>query len=280
MSERQHEPGMLPHRYWVVQGDHAALEDGGVIEEALVSIYVNGQQLVTVMCSPLDQEALALGFLRNEGVITSLAEVGAVRANVAGTLVDVVLHRDDFTPPRHVILTAGCGVGVTLRQLTSEYPALDSELSTTPATIIARMRDLQGEARLYHAVRGVHTAVLADEQSVLIGAEDVGRHNTIDKIAGKALLAGIETRDRLLLTSGRISSEMLTKARRLEIPIVASRTAPTSTAVQLAEAWGICVVGYVRQGGMRVYTHSARLGLPPLTEDARQPVYARAGLDL
>ena len=276
----QFEPGMIPHRYWVVEGGRAEIEDGGVIEEALVSIYVNGQQLVTVMCSPLDQEALALGFLLNEGVITSLDDVGAVRANVARSVVDVLLHRGDFTPPRHVVITAGCGMGVTLQQLTTEYPPLESTLRIAPQIIIARMRDLQGEAHLYHAVRGVHTAILADARGVLASAEDVGRHNTIDKIAGKALQAGIDTRDRLVLTSGRISSEMLTKARRMGVPIVASRTAPTSTAVQLAEAWGICVVGYVRQGGMRVYTHPERLGLAAIPPQALQPLYVRAEPDL
>lgn len=275
-----HQPGMIPHRYWVVQGEQVQPEDGGVIEEGLVSIYVNGQQLVTVMCSPLDQEALALGFLRNEGIITSLEDVGALKANVARTVVDVLLHRGDFTPPRHVVLTAGCGMGVTLRQLTGEYPALESSLHTTPDVILARMRDLQGAARLYHQVRGVHTAVLADTERVLVSAEDVGRHNAIDKIAGKALLAGIDTRDRLVLTTGRISSEMLTKARRMEVPIVASRTAPTSTAVALAEAWSICVIGYVRQGGLRVYTHPERLGLPALPPGMPQAVPVRAEADL
>jgi FdhD protein len=99
---------------------------------------------------------------------------------------------------------------------------------------------------------------------MLVSAEDVGRHNAVDKIAGKALSAGIETRDRIMLTSGRVSSEMLSKARRMEIPVVASRTAPTSIAVQLAQTWNICVVGYVRRGSLRVYTHPQRLGLREL----------------
>ena len=110
-------------------------------------------------------------------------------------------------------------------------------------------------------MRGVHTAVLGDESGLLASAEDVGRHNAVDKVAGQALLDGIDTADKLLLTSGRISSEMLGKARRMGIPLVASRTAPTSVTVELGQAWGICVVGYVRQGGMRLYTNGWRLGL-------------------
>ncbi len=123
------------------------------------------------------------------------------------------------------------------------------------------MKDLHGAARLYNQVRGVHASILADTERLLISAEDVGRHNTIDKLAGHALMAGLDTRNHILLTSGRISSEMLGKARRMGVPLVVSRTAPTSIALRLAKAWNICVVGYVRQNRMQVYTHPQRLGL-------------------
>ena len=259
----QSEPGALPYQYWVVENDQVEQVDGGVIEETLVDIYVNGQELATVMCSPIDQEALAVGFLYTEGVIETMAEIGVVQANLPRTVVDVLLTRAEFDPPRRMVLTSGCGGGITLQYLTESSPPLVSEFCTTSDVILARMRDLQGAARLYNLVRGVHTAVLCDVDELLVSAEDVGRHNAVDKIAGKALLAGIDTRDCLLMTSGRISSEMLSKARRMNIPVVVSRTAPTSTAVRLAEAWNICIVGYVRRGGMRVYTHAHRLNLTP-----------------
>lgn len=257
----KHEPGAIPYRYWTVSDHHVEMTEGGVIEESLVTIYVNGQELATVMCSPLEQEALALGFLYNEGVIQSIDEVALVRANLARTVVDVFLNRSDFEPPRRMVLTSGCGGGVTLQHLTEAYPALDTDFAITSQVILQRMRDLQSAARLYNQVRGVHTAVLATQDRLLVSAEDVGRHNAIDKIAGKALMAGIDTRDCIILTSGRISSEMLGKARRMGVPLVASRTSPTSISVRLAQAWNMCVVGYVRQGSMRVYTHPQRLGL-------------------
>lgn len=254
--------GALPCTYWTVKADDAVLTTGGVIEESLVTVYVNGQELATMMCSPLDQEALALGFLFNEGVIRSFDEVGLVQANVARTVVDVLLKQAAFDPPRRMILTSGCGGGITLQILTETYPPLVSNFVTDTATIFQRMRDLQATAELYRLVRGVHAAVLANTEQLLVSAEDVGRHNAVDKIAGKALLAGIDTRDCLVLTSGRISSEMLGKVRRMGVPVVASRTSPTSITVRLAEAWNICVVGYVRQGSLRVYSHPERLGLP------------------
>jgi FdhD protein len=197
----------------------------------------------------------------NESVIGAISEVEHIQANVAGTVVDVFLNRSDFSPPRRMILTSGCGGGITLQYLTESYPPLETDFATTPEVIVQRMRDLQGAARLYNQVRGVHTAVLANTERLLASAEDIGRHNAVDKIAGKALQAGIDTRDCLILTSGRISSEMLGKARRMRVPVVASRTSPTSISVRLAEVWNICVIGYVRQGGMRVYTHPQRLGI-------------------
>lgn len=258
--ERQ--PGVQPHTYWTVEQGRVTVVPGGVIEEMLVTIYVNGQELATVMCSPVDQEALALGFLFNEGIIESLDEVGLVQANATRAVVDVLLKRGEFEPPRRLIITSGCGGGVALQLLTESFPPLESSFVTDADTVFARMRDLQGAARLYHQVRGVHTAVLASVGKLLVSAEDVGRHNAVDKVAGKSLLAGMDTRDCMLLTSGRISSEMLSKARRMNIPLVVSRTAPTSIAVHLAQAWNMCIVGYVRHGSMRVYTHPQRLGLP------------------
>lgn len=255
------EPGALPATYWSVSGESAALVAGGVPQEIHLGLYVNGRELATLMCSPVEQEALALGFLFNEGMIQSCGDVGLVGRNVSGTTVDVFLRTGEFVMPRRLTLTSGCGSGVTFQSITEEHPALETAFTTTPQTLLDRMRDLNATARLYRQVRGIHTSVLADEDSVLFTAEDVGRHNTVDKLMGKALLAGIDPRDRMLITSGRISSEMLLKARRMGVPLVASRTAPTSISVQMAAAWNICVVGYLRLGNMRVYTCPERLGL-------------------
>ena len=253
--------GALPFTYQVIEGDEVRQVDGGVIDEGLLSIYVNGESLATMMCSPVQLEALTAGFLYNEAVIDFAGEIALLQLNQAKSVADVILTRDEVQLPRRMVLTSGCGGGVTGQDLGRSYPSLESNFATSPAVILRLMRQLQGAARLYQAVRGVHTAALGSETGLLVSAEDVGRHNAVDKVAGQALLAGIDTRDRILLTSGRISSEMLGKARRMAVPIVASRTAPTSITVELGAAWNICVVGYARRGGMRVYTHGWRVGL-------------------
>ncbi|MBN1562574.1 MAG: formate dehydrogenase accessory sulfurtransferase FdhD [Anaerolineae bacterium] len=261
-----YEPGAISYTYWSIRDGQAEAVAGGVIDETLLSLYVNGQELATMMCSPVDCEALALGFLFNEGVIVSLADVSLIRANVPRTTIDVFLTHANFAPPRRLTLTSGCGGGISFQNLAHDYPPVESDLVITPQIVLDRMHDLNHCAGLYREVRGVHAAILSDADGPLLCAEDIGRHNTIDKLAGKALLDGIETRDLMLVSSGRISSEMLSKARQMGIPIVASRTAPTSISVQLAQSWNICVVGYVRQNGMRVYTHPQRVGLPEITD--------------
>lgn len=249
--------GALPHQYIEITGSDSQVIDGGVIDEVLVSIYVNVEEIATVMCSPIDEDALAIGFLYNEHLIETIEDIAHLQMNVSRSVVDIFLQHSDFEPMRRLVITSGCGGGVAT--LSQQYEPLDSDFSTTADIIFARMRELRGEATLYNAVRGVHTAVLADEETILLSAEDVGRHNTIDKIAGKALLGNIDTRDKLLLATGRISSEMVHKARRMNIPIVISRTAPTRLALELAAIWNICLLGYVRQNKMRVYTMPERI---------------------
>ncbi len=126
------------------------------------------------------------------------------------------------------------------------------------------MKEVHLGAELYQAARGVHTAALAEagspgQERLLHQVEDIGRHNTLDKLQGAALLAGIPTAGRILISSGRISSEMINKARRLETPIVCSGTSPTALSAALAEAWNITLVAYLRQDRMRVYTHPERV---------------------
>ncbi|MBN1964548.1 MAG: formate dehydrogenase accessory sulfurtransferase FdhD [Anaerolineae bacterium] len=273
-----HQPGALPYTYYIVEGDRIETVAGGVIDELLLTIFVNLQELATVMCSPIQQEALALGFLYNEGIIDSLDEVRLLRANVHGSSVDIFLNRSDFEPPRRRVITSGCSGGVSFQDILAFRPPLASGFQVTPDVLLSLRQEFKNASRLYNDVRGVHTTVLGGPDGLLLSAEDVGRHNTIDKIAGLALQAGLDTRDKILLTSGRISSEMLNKARRLGVPIVASHTSPTSLSLRLAAAWGICVVGYMRRGSMRVYTHPQRLGITPdpaaasSSDDGRQPV--------
>ena len=231
-----------------------------VIEEALVSIYLNGHELATIMCTPRDQIALALGFLKNERLIDGLQDVELTHVSHNGCCVDVWTRHAIERPPR-VIITSGCGGGVTFTDPSVGIEPLRDDLRIQPDILFGLFNRLHVPGSLHARTRGVHAAGLTDGQELLAVVEDVGRHNTIDKLLGLCLLRGIDTAGRILLATGRVSSEMLRKGAQMGCPIIASRNSPTSMSVEMAEAWNITLAGYVRQGSMRVYTHPERLGL-------------------
>jgi FdhD protein len=255
--------GLVPTVYQQLSGEEWSTVDSGVPEEASLSIFVNGFELATFMCTPLQQKALALGFLANEGLIAGLDEVRVVHLCAAGTCVDIWLSHAVQHPSR-LIITSGCGGGVTFEDLTREFEPLRSDRCVAPEQLQSLMRQLQGASVRYQMVRGIHTSALSDGERLLLVAEDIGRHNTLDKLRGLALLQGIDPRDGILLSSGRISSEMLIKAANMRVPIVVSRTSPTSMSVALAEALGITLVGYARQTRMNVYAGVERLRAAPV----------------
>lgn len=230
-----------------------------VIEEAPIAIYVNGRELATLMCTPVAVEDLVIGFLTGEGIIAGPEEVVLLRVCVDEGLVNVRLARPDVALPQRRILTSGCSGGVTFDDLSEGHEPITSSLCVSPARLVELMGLMQRFGPLSGRVKGMHTSALSDGEKLLVVAQDVGRHNTIDKIWGECLRRGITTEGRLLLSTGRISSEMLSKAAKMRVPLVVSRTSVTSLSVQLAEAWGITLVGYARGRRMDVYTHPERL---------------------
>lgn len=231
-----------------------------VIEESQLAIHINAVEWVELMCTPSEQEHLALGFLKNEGVIDKLDDVRTMYLTESGCCIDIFLNYSVEKPER-VILTSGCGGGVTFDNVPIDEDALRSDdLRIEPAAILELYRHLHAPDSLHHRSRGVHTSALTDGERLLVVSEDIGRHNTIDKVAGACLMQGIDTRGRMLMSTGRISSEMLRKAASLGCPIVASLNSPTSKSVAMAQSWGMTLIGYSRGRSMRVYTHPERLG--------------------
>lgn len=253
--------GIYAASYVSVSGARAEVVDGGVIEEAMVCISLNGRELATFMCSPVELEDLALGFLRSEGLIARLDDVDLITVSRGNTCVDVWLRDRSVEPPTRAIVTSGCGGGITFDDLSGRHVPLNGAVSVAPHQITRLMHDLMRAGELYNEVRGVHTSALSDGRRLLLVAQDVGRHNTVDRLWGKALRTGVATDERILLASGRISSEMLNKAAKMGVPLIISRTSPTSLSVELARAWNITVVGYARGNQCRIYSAPERVNL-------------------
>lgn len=255
--------GTQPTHYLTINNSGQPIDiEAEIVEESQVCISLNGSELATFMCSPHGLEQLALGFLANEGLIKTLADVRNLHLSKNNTCVDVWLHDQTVEVPQRRITTAGCGGGVTFDDLSQKYEPLTATLSATPDQLANLMREVHLGAEIYQRSRGIHTAALATADAVILQVEDIGRHNCLDKLRGAALQMGLDTSGHILLSSGRISSEMINKARRLGTPIVCSRTSPTSLSVALGEAWNITVVGYLRQDRMRLYTHPNRILQP------------------
>jgi FdhD protein len=232
------------------------------IVETPVSLSVNGEPWVTSMCTPTDLEAMGVGFLFNEGVIDRKEEIADVRVCEHGDNVDVWLHHE-AEKPRSWRRTSGCTGGVTAVDLLA-IPGVSFDPDTprlAPEAVGNLVEQLFESQALYKETGGVHTAMMSDGQRAVLTAEDIGRHNTLDKIAGLCLLQNQWPATRILITTGRISSEMLQKAARLQSPILISRTSPSSLSINMADRYGITLIGYARRQRFNVYTHPGRIGL-------------------
>src|SRR5258706_5379045 len=246
-------------RYEFKKWEH---HDAETIVETPVSLTVNGEVWLSFMCTPVNLEALAIGFLYNEGIIESMDEVADVRVCEHGDNVDVWLNHaaEQRTSWRR---TSGCTGVVTAVDLLAKPNISFSAnmLGVDPEAIGSLVEMLFESQSLYRETGGVHTSILSDGNKVLLSAEDIGRHNTLDKIAGLCLMNNVESEKRILITTGRISSEMLQKAARLQVPILISRTSPSSLSIEMAERYGITLIGYARRDRFNVYSRGERVGL-------------------
>ena len=227
-----------------------------VPREMALAIYIDSSELVTILCTPTKLNCLVLGFLYAEGIIAGLSDVANMRICEEESLADVRLSKPGYKPPERRTLASGCGGGVSFATVKQK---IESRLVVTSEAILSLMKQLNERAELYKYCGGVHTSALGDSSNLLVVAEDIGRHNTLDKIMGECLLTKLSTKEKVLLTTGRISSEMLSKAARMGTPIVVSRSSPTDRSISLAQELGIALIGYVRGSRLSVYSHNERV---------------------
>ena len=233
---------------------------GRMAQEIPLTIYLDRVELATLLCTPEKLRNLVVGFLRSEGLIERLDDIALMRVCDEERVADVRLVRPGQVAGKR-ILTSGCGGGVTFDEGLS-LASVSSELRVAPERVLSCMRLMLQSCRGREEHGGLHTSALSDGESLLVVSRDVGRHNTLDKIWGECLFSDVCTEGKILLTTGRISSEMMAKAARMGVPIVVSVNSPTDRAVELAERLGIAVVGYARGSRLSVYSHPERLHGP------------------
>jgi len=260
------------------RAERSEVDDYVVVEEPL-EIVLNDRSIAVLMRMPGQEKDLAAGFCISEGYVRHARDILIIHHCGSGLPAPGEEETDDGTGSRNRVelmvaaeglltpkgpdvlrlIRSGCGAA-DVTALSETLPHLPSGFTVAPSLILGlgkAMRDLQ---KLHHMVGGTHSAAIFEATGQHVTqAEDIGRHNAVDKALGFCLLRRIALEDKVLITSGRASYEMATKAIRLGIPVIATISAPTSMAVQLAQDRGLTLIGYLRGGRMNVYTHANRL---------------------
>ena len=258
-----------------------------LVAEEPLEIRLNGKPLAITMRTPGDDFALAAGFLVSEGVLAAASDLqnivycagaiadGSNTYNVVDVRTAPGVSLPDFTLERNVYTSSSCGLcgkaSLDAVRTTTRWPIADSpRLRVTPALLSGLPERLREAQRVFDRTGGLHAAALFTEGGELLDIkEDVGRHNAVDKLVGRALQNGELPLSRtVLLVSGRASFELAQKAVMAGIPMLAAVSAPSSLAVDLATETGLTLVGFLRGGSMNVYAGDDRIVLAEETEKA------------
>ncbi|MCX7914573.1 MAG: formate dehydrogenase accessory sulfurtransferase FdhD [Thermodesulfovibrionales bacterium] len=242
--------------YRVAEGLVTTLEDVIALEKRL-KISVNGLEILSLYCTPLMIRELVVGILMTEEIIKG-SWCSERMSILYGEEVEVDIAAEGEVLTEGGVITSGCIGGITFPKRRSLRKIEDN--SRIPyVKIIELFKIFQRSSELFNLTGCVHSAAITDGDNIICLAEDIGRHNAVDKTIGYMLLEKIPFEHKIMLASGRLSSEIVSKCAKWGIPIVASRTAPTSLAVEIAEKTGVTLIGFVRGKRMNIYTYHERV---------------------
>jgi FdhD protein len=239
------------------------IQDKVVVEKPL-TIMIDKVGSFTIMTTPSDVEALAVGFAYSEGLIDSIDDVVEILTKPElPNIIGIQVHNPiQLQVRRNMIIASSCGMCGTrnIDKMLSEMPACKNTL-IIDSDLLAEVTDsLKSMQKIFQVTGGTHAAGVFDSSGKIITfAEDIGRHNALDKAIGKCLLNKLPFKGCAVVLSGRVSLEMVTKTARAGIELIAAVSAPSSLAVEAAERWNITLCGFVRSNKMNVYTHTRRI---------------------
>ena len=229
-----------------------------VVTEIPLTVFLNDVEVATLLTSDFEHKLLAVGFLFAEGFLRSKDELSDISESTEPKVVRVYTSEKQdsrrTSPP--------CD-GLSLRSLrlcgAFKVEPMGDTLRVSSEVIFGLMHRFQTQSVLFRETGGVHSCALAQEDRIVLMKEDIGRHNAMDRVLGTCFLENIPLEDKMILTSGRVSSEIVFKAGRGRVPVLVSRGAPTDLAIRIADQAGITLVGFVRGRRMNVYAHSERI---------------------
>ncbi len=227
-------------------------------EERIVPVYLNGRELVTLTASPGDLDHLALGFLVSEGLIENPALIKKISVDDSGCVWLETQKKISHCGARRKILTSGCSKGVIF-EVGGSFKKITRRVKIPFEELVELVKKGIEQSEATKQSRGLHSTFLADRREILSLKVDIGRHNAVDKVIGEAFKGGFLKKAIILVTTGRASSEIVFKTLRARIPILVSLSSPTDTAVDLAEDYGLTLLGYARLNRALVFTHTWRI---------------------
>lgn len=233
--------------------------------EAPVNIYINDEYLITLLATPRLQKELALGWLFDEGVLQSWEEIEHVVAdqdNVMVTTKNPVQEEKLSVVGMTRILTTACGLSINkfLKIISQkDKRSIKSDYRVVAGDIVRMVHQLDERSESFKLTGGTHGSALFEEGKIVSFAEDIGRHNAIDKTIGIAVQSNVDFSKCVLVSSGRQPADMVLKTSRMGIPILASKAAPIRSGIIAAEKTGVTLVCFVRQHRMNIYTHPNRI---------------------
>jgi FdhD protein len=235
-----------------------------LVREVPLEILLNGRRVITIACSGVHVAELAVGFLRSEGLLRTRDELTGLEVSSDGRQVRIRTAAADFLPaledsPHRAVASSGArSLGPLLPEI-APAEACPGQVQVSPREAERLMAQFLAQAGIHDRTGGTHGTALALGGEILVVREDIGRHNALDMISGYAFLNGLDCRDAVILRTGRVSSEIVHKARRIGAPVVISLSVPTLLAVEIAREAGITLIGAVRGGGMKIYSHEGRV---------------------
>ncbi|TDM12787.1 formate dehydrogenase accessory sulfurtransferase FdhD [Macrococcus lamae] len=235
-----------------------------IATEFPLTLYVNRQEFATIVCSPTNLEELVLGFLASEGVIRRHADIQTIQLDDSKGFCHITLTKEINHDNSHYskrMISSCCGKS---REFYFVSDAAAAKVSMTDKTvragdIIRMMEQLQDKSTNFKQTGGLHNAAISDGNDFYIHRSDIGRHNALDKLYGYCIKEHISIRDKVLIFSGRISSEILIKASKIGVGIILSKSAPTDLAIKLAHDLNITAVGFIRNESFNIYSHPDRI---------------------
>ncbi|QSO53927.1 formate dehydrogenase accessory sulfurtransferase FdhD [Alicyclobacillus curvatus] len=249
-----------------LNGQVAPTSDAVATEYAL-TVYVNDEELATVVCTPDAMDDLVIGFLASEGVIRNLQQVKSITIHpTRGSARVITNHAVNFNQAFYNkrYIASCCGKSrQTFYFYNDAHTAkrVDDHLVLTPAKVLAAVSRMDAEATLFKHTGGVHIASLHLADGTVVSRSDIGRHNALDKLFGYTMRNGVSLSGGFISFSGRLSSEVLLKVAKIGVGVVVARSAPTALALDIAEELNITTVGFVREDRFNVYTHPERIEL-------------------